>query len=319
MRMVPLPVLALGILLSTGPALAQVGPFPAVGEQPASPLPREDQQREERSRARARADASSSAVAVARGQAPAGKLSACLSTIDANADGAQDAARAWLTDAKGAERVDAAQCLGSAQVALAQFDDARGSFIAARDAAAPGDHGSRARLGAMAGNAALAGGDGAGALAALDTARADADKTDKALTGGIAIDRARALVALNRLDEASAALAEARTLNPSDAEGWLLSATLSRRANRLADAQAQIERAAALAPVDPQVGVEAGVIAMLAGHPEAARKSWRSVVAAAPQSPSADIARGYLAQLGVDARSDSPVNPDQIPAKDASR
>ena len=300
-------ILALsGASLTAAPADAQIGPFPAIGEQPASPLPKEDQQREARNRARAQAEASAAAPAAPIAAAPAGKLSACLSTIDANPGGAAEAAGKWLGDAKGAERVDAAQCLGSAQVALEEFGDARASFVTARDAAAPGDHASRARLGAMAGSAALADGDPATALAALDAARGEAGQiaggadagAEKTLRTGIAIDRARALVALKRDGEAVAALSEARSTDPENAEAWLLSATLSRRVGRLEDAQRQIERAAALAPVDPQVGLEAGVIAMLAGHADAARKSWQSVVAAAPQGPSAATAQGYLAQLG---------------------
>ena len=111
------------------------------------------------------------------------------------------------------------------------------------------------------------------------------------------MDRARALVALGRLDEAAAALAEARAADPGDAQVWLLSATLSRRTGKLAEAQSQIETAANLLPVDTEIGLEAGRIAILAGQEEAARKSWQSVVEAAPESPAADTARSYLAQL----------------------
>jgi tetratricopeptide (TPR) repeat protein len=149
----------------------------------------------------------------------------------------------------------------------------------------------------MAGNAALAQGDAGAALSALDRAQADA-AGDKAMQSGIATDRARALVALKRDDEAAAALAEARLADPGNSQAWLLSATLSRRMNKLVEAQAQIEKAATLQPVDPGIGLEAGVIAVLSGHDEAARKSWQSVVAAAPNSDEAATAKGYLAQLG---------------------
>ena len=145
----------------------------------------------------------------------------------------------------------------------------------------------------------LAGGDPAAALAALDQARSDADKAGEAkLRGTIAIDRARALVALNRQDEAAAALAEARAAVPKSAQAWLLSATLSRRQGKLSEAQQQIERAAELMPVDPEIGLEAGVIAVLSGRDAAARKSWESVVRAAPQSEAAKTAQSYLDQLG---------------------
>jgi Flp pilus assembly protein TadD len=176
-----------------------------------------------------------------------------------------------------------------------KWPEAQAAFLAARDAAA--DQTLRARLGAMAGNAGLAAGDAAAALAALDTAKADAGG-DKALAGGIAIDRARALVALKRDGEAAMALDEARADLPDNAQAWLLSATLSRRMGKLAEAQARIEKAAALLPIDPEIGLEAGVIAVLAGHDAAARKSWQSVIAAAPDSEAAATAKGYLAQLG---------------------
>jgi tetratricopeptide (TPR) repeat protein len=209
-------------------------------------------------------------------------------------------AQAWLAEgAKGpGERAEANLCLGLAQSRLGAWGEAETAFLAGRDAAGA-DRMLRARLGAMAGNAALAAGADARALAALDGAKADAAPLgDAGLSAGIALDRARALVGLKRPDEAGAALAEARAATPDNAEAWLLSATLSRRQGKLAEAQAQIVRAAELLPIDPAIGLEAGVIAMLAGHQEAARKSWASVVTAAPDSAEAATAKGYLAQLG---------------------
>ena len=151
----------------------------------------------------------------------------------------------------------------------------------------------------MAGNAALVTGDLASALDLLDIARADAIAASAGgMQGLIALDRARALVGLEQLEAAEAALAEARTLQPEDAETRLLSATLLRRMDRLAQAQEQIEEAARLAPLDPAVGLEAGVIAILSGREEAARASWLSVTSTAPESPEADTARAYLDQLG---------------------
>jgi Flp pilus assembly protein TadD len=218
----------------------------------------------------------------------------CLDLAENTPDEASDAAEAWLAKAQGPERALAGECLGIALTRQNRFEDAQNAFRNARDAAT--DKLLRARLGAMAGNAALAHGDAAAALAALDIAHDDAG-TDKALAGGIAIDRARALVALKRNDEAAAALAEARTAQPDNAQAWLLSATLSRRMNKLAEAQAQIEKAAELLPVDPEIGLEAGVIAMLSGREAAARRSWQSVVTAAPDSEAAATAKNYLAQL----------------------
>ena len=268
--------------------LAQVGALVTPGAAP--PLPHEQQGeplRPPRSTVRSR-PSPVPATAPNRGQR-------CIDLADQAPATAEDSAAAWLAKAQGPERAVAGECLGVALSRQDKWAEAQAAFLAARDSSA--DKVLRARLGAMAGNAALAQGDAAGALAALDGAHADG-AGDSVLTGGIALDRARALVMLKRHGEAEAALAEARTAAPDNAQAWLLSATLSRRMNKLAEAQAQIEKAAALLPVDPEIGLEAGVIAVLSGRTEAARKSWQSVITAAPDSEVAATARGYLAQLG---------------------
>jgi tetratricopeptide (TPR) repeat protein len=219
----------------------------------------------------------------------------CNSQAENAPSQAEGIAKAWLAKAQGAEKALAGECLGIALSRQAKWDEAQAAFITARDGAA--DKAIRARLGAMAGNAALARGDAASALAVLASAQADAG-ADKAMSSGIAADRARALVALKRDGEAAMALDESRSADPGNAQAWLLSATLSRRMNKLGEAQTQIEKAAALAPADPEIGLEAGVIAVLSGHDEAARKSWQSVITAAPDSDEAATAKGYLTQLG---------------------
>lgn len=274
------------------PLIAQVGPFTAPGTR-GTPFP-EKVERPARTRV--------VAAPILPPPVRAGKAQDCLNQIDDDPEEAVDTATAWLGTAKDAERTEAGLCLGLAQSRLEAWDDAEAAFLGAREAAGS-DRLMRARLGAMAGNAALAGGRPDHALAALDTARTDAQglgggAADGLLLTDVALDRARALVALKREDEAAAALAEARAAGPKNPEGWLLSATLSRRQGRLVEAQAQILKAAELLPVDPAIGLEAGVIAMLAGHEAAARRSWQSVIAAAPGSPQAATAQGYIAQLG---------------------
>lgn len=223
----------------------------------------------------------------------------CLTAVAADPERSARVAREALAEAIGRQRVRAGLCLGAALSELGRWDEARQAFADARDAAAEDDHASRARLGAMAGNAALAAGQPGQALALLAPAASAAQAAgDKALTASIALDRARALVAVNQPDEAATALAQAREAEPGNAQAWLLSATLARRQNRLIEAQAQIEQAAAIAPRDPEVGLEAGVIAVLSGKDEAARRSWNSVLAMAPQSDAAATARQYLSQLG---------------------
>jgi tetratricopeptide (TPR) repeat protein len=294
------------LMLASAPLAAQVGPFTPPGAREASPLPPELRDRKPRAKAQPPAPALPAPPVPERA---GGELRACLDLAASDPAAAEQSARAWLEMAQGPARADAGQCLGVALARAQAWDEAATAFLAARDAAPPDAHARRARLGALAGNAALAGGDGATALAALDPAASEAKVAgDAALGGEIAIDRARALVALTRAAEAEAPLAEARAALPGNAQAWLLSATLSRRLGKLAEAQAQIERAAELLPIDPAIGLEAGVIAVLSGRDEAARKSWASVIAAAPESDAATTARGYLAQLDA-----SPVQEGKAP------
>lgn len=229
----------------------------------------------------------------------------CLALAEQSPLAAIELARPWRASAQGAARVQASHCLGAAYARLGRWQPALVAFGEARDGLAATEHAYRARLGAMAGNAALATGSPDAALTALDTAQADAGADaagDAALAGEIALDRGRALVALGRLPEAETALEQARTAAPGSAQAWLLSATLARRLGKLGTAQQQIERAADLLPTAPEIGLEAGVIAVLSGREGAARRSWQSVIGAAPDSPEADMARGYLAQLAAPAR-----------------
>ena len=267
--------------------LAQVGPFGTASPQPVSPLPPEITERKPPNKAKAE---------------PARKTSEfdrCLADLKSDPDGVAERASKWMDKALGLEKAQAGHCLGLALARLENWPEAEAAFLAARDALGDEVPDYRARLGSMAGNAAMAHGDAQAALTAFETAHSDAEKAGNTqLAGSIAMDRARALVALGRAEEAEAALAEARKADPGDAQVWLLSATLSRRMGKLAEAQAQIEKAADLLPIDTQIGLEAGRIAMLAGRDDAARKSWQSVIDAAPESPAADTARSYLAQLG---------------------
>lgn len=226
------------------------------------------------------------------------QLRECLDAVAASAADGLIRADQWATAATAADKPLALRCRGSALVALQRWDEAESTFLAARDATPADNREARARLAAMAGNAALAKGANDQALRHFDTARADAKTAaGKQLIGDIQVDRSRALVGLERPDEAEMALDEARNTSPQNAEAWLLSATLSRRKGNLVDAQAQIEQAAALRPTDPEIGLEAGEIAVLSGRDETARRSWESVKAIAPGTAAAETAAAYLAQL----------------------
>ena len=257
--------------------LLQVGPAPTTS--PVSPLPPEMLEQRERSRRDAYVEVGPETS----------RLAQCLARTRTDPGGAIEEAEAWLEQASGGERGDAGQCLGVAQTQVGQRADAADTFLAARDATGQDDQRARALRGGLAGGALLADGDAAGAIALLDQAQADADAAGEAsIRGQIAIDRAIALVALDRTGEAASALDTARTAVPDNAQAWLLSATLSRRDGDLATAQTRIERAAMLAPLDPAIG----------RRDEAARRSWQSVIEAVPGSAEAATAQGYLDQLG---------------------
>lgn len=233
--------------------------------------------------------------------APLTPAAQCRKLLAGNPAEAQAYAEKWLKDLKGSARVEPGQCLGMALAAQGEWDEAEAAFAEARELTPANEPAGRARLGGMAGNALLAAGKPEAALARLDQAHGEAlGASDLPLAGEISIDRARALVALKRDGDAATALATARTNAADNGQGWLLSATLSRRQGKLAEAQQQIQVAAQLMPLDPEVGLEAGVIAVLAGNEGAARRSWLSVVKAAPGSETARTAQSYLDQLGPD-------------------
>lgn len=275
--------------------LLQVGPAPGQPSDAASQLPPEIRDRKPRTEAQARPAPPPAA--------PAPKERECAAGIAADAEAAEEFAQTWRDGATGEDRALADLCLGMALTEQTRWAEAEAAFIDGRDAAAFQTP-LRARLGSMAASAALAQGAAERALSQLDVVATDLGAGRSGpMALSITLDRARALAALKRLDEAEAPLAEARALAPGSAEAWLLSATLSRRLGKLDEAQARIEKAVELLPIDPEIGLEAGVIAMLSGREDAARKSWQSVIAAAPQSPAAQTARGYLAQLASPAAS----------------
>lgn len=226
------------------------------------------------------------------------RLADCMAIARRDPATAVSDANQWLEGLGGPERALPMQCLGFAYTSLLRWDAAQDAFAGARDTLGTTDHIGRARLGAMAGNAALAAQEYADALDLLSAARGDALAAGQAeMAGTIEAERARAHVGLGQIDQAEKSLATARTDAPQVSDVWLLSATLARRAGNLADAQGWIETAAALAPQDVAIGLEAGVIAALAGFDAAARASWQSVVDTAGDSPQAETARAYLAQL----------------------
>jgi len=231
-------------------------------------------------------------------QAKPSWLGDCFELVESDPARAHAQAQIRRETVSGDERVLANHCLGLAATRLERWEEAREAFLAGRNEVPADDMRMRARLGAMAGNAALAQGDRDDALALLASAYGDAQAASAGdLQAFIALDQASLLVSLGRLEEAAALLEESRRLQPANPESWLLLATLMRRMDRLDEAQAHIEEAAKLAPTDPRIALEAGAIAVLGGRDDAARQSWESVIALEPEGALADIARGYLQQL----------------------
>lgn len=266
-------------------ALLQVGPNPLGGGMAGDELVRDRPARAE-------------VAEEAEMNATSAWLRTCLGQLEEDPARAHATAQIRRTETTGADRVLANHCLGMAASELGLWQDARAAFSDARGETPQDETRTRARFAALAGNAALAGGDPDSALALLTLAEDDARSAKAALLEAIAAtDRARALVSLGRGDEALSALESATVLAPDRAEGWLLKATLLRRMERLSGAQSAIERAAALAPLNAEIGLEAGVIAVLGGREDAARASWQSVIELAPGQPAADTAKAYLAQL----------------------
>lgn len=263
-----------------------------VGPNPAAPPPMSIPPELEEQRAR------TAAAAANQEPRPASRLVECLRLAAEDAEAAYDSATTWRANARDAERAQAAHCQGLALVRMERYAEARDIFAVARGEVGDDNPTYRARLGAMAGNAAMAGREATAAIPHFERAIADANNAGQSdIASGLEIDLARALVAAERPEDAIAALDRAREASPADPRAWLLSAKLSRQLGRLMEAQRQIEQAATLAPRDPTVGLEAGVIAALANRPEDARRSFESVLLVAPDGAEAERARAYLAQL----------------------
>lgn len=268
--------------------ILQVGPNPAAGAIP--DVPEELRNRPARDTAEQTA---------AKPSPRSEYLARCLALTTSEPEDALDFANAWRLQVESdLELAQTAHCLGLGLVRLERFEEAREAFETASSEAPPTLPAYRARLAAMAGNAALADGKPATAEPLFGQAVAHATAAaDAPLAASLHVDRARALVAAGRPEDAAEALAAARGEDPANARAWLLSATLSRRLERFGEAQAQIERAAELDPRNPAIGLEAGVIAALSGRDEDARRSFESVLLVAPESDEANRARAYLEQL----------------------
>lgn len=221
------------------------------------------------------------------------RLRQCAALVRSNPAEALDSANQWLAAQGG---LPARQCLGLAYVALQRWAPAATVYeAAAREAAAAADP-ARADFWVQAGNAWLAAGEAAKALAAFDAALATPALSDQ-LRGEVHLDRARAQAAAGQTAPARQDIDRALQLVPADPFAWYLSAALARRENNLARAGTDIARAVELAPADPDIGLLAGTIAGLSGHMDEAERRYRAVVAAAPDSDAGREAAASLATM----------------------
>ena len=266
--------------------IAQVGPNPALGAPPSVPEELLEQRRRNAERQQEADETQRS------------RLAECLSLVAESERRGTEFARNWRETAGADDAAQATHCLGFSHIRAGRFGEAQASFATALGEAREDNPAYRARLGGMAGNAALVSGDGASAERYFAGAVEDAQRAaDAGLTAGLSVDHARALVALRRPDEAATALNTARTLDPSNTRAWLLSATLARRLDQLVEAQEHIAYAAELSPDDPAIALEAGVIAALSGSMQDARRNFETVLSLAPDGNEAPRARSYLEQL----------------------
>ena len=228
------------------------------------------------------------------------RLRMCVEQAASDPSTALAEADKWVSQARGSARSKPLQCLGHVHAVLLRWDAAEAAFAEAAAVAAVGDPLRLAAVLGQAGNAALAGDHPDRALVHFDAALKQ-PSGGAAARGQLQLDRARALVALDRADDAAAAFVAAQADAPDEPLVWLLSATFARRSEDLTAAQRLIEVAAKLAPsnsdLGPDIGLEAGVIAVLGGRDAAARQSWQSVRLIAPTSKAAGVARAYLDQL----------------------
>lgn len=271
----------------------------AIGQSPYSPelealMRHRDEKRASEARTRIAQEQQGTSLASVIPPAIAERLSSCLSSADLKPEtGLADAAK-WAGEGGGAY---AAHCKGYALGKAGRFADAAAAFESG--AVQPGaDAPTQARLWSQAGNAAMAAGDPARALADLNRAL-EKPLPASLSTGEIHLDRARARVATGDLKGARSDMDQTLVMAPQDPLAWLLSATLARRMDDLPMARAHIEKAAKLSRNDPDIALEQGVIYALTGDRDpAAKAAFQRAQEVAPKgSAVAGKASAYLAQL----------------------
>lgn len=240
------------------------------------------------------------------------RLGACATLAEQNPEAAVAEGARWLLENGGA---DAEQCLALGYVRSGEWQQAVEAFDRAAESLPAGDT-RRSALLAQAANAALAGGDAAGAKARFDTLLAMPGLAPSE-HGEALLDRARALVVLGDSAAAQADLMAAQELAPNDPMVWLFSATLARRQGQVDDAGVLIDRALELDQHDPAILLEAGNIAIQLNAFDVAREAWTRAVRGDADGPAGQAAQRNLDRLAAMVAEDGSV-PVDLPTPDAA-
>jgi tetratricopeptide (TPR) repeat protein len=217
-------------------------------------------------------------------EADRGRYAACLALTHSDPVRAIATAQAWRVENGG---TGALHCLALAQFERRDYPAAFASYDLAVKASLTAGDGQVVVLLAQAADAALIAGQPERALGFLDRALAsgsDGAAISPRVEASLRSTRAEALVDLKRDKDAGADLARATTIDPQNADGWLLQATLARRMGDLALAETAILKAGELAPDNAEVQYEAGTIAAVQGRMDLARTAWTAAAAADPDS-----------------------------------
>jgi tetratricopeptide (TPR) repeat protein len=186
-----------------------------------------------------------------------------------------------------------------------QSDEARAAFVAGLAELGEDEHAYRARLGALAGLAAMSTGDTDAAYGLIADARADALVAGaEALALNLALDQARAAEASGRLEIAAQLLADIRARDPANVAGWLYSAQTARAQGRFDEASAFLERGQALHPDDEELAIESALLARDMGDRDLARARFQAIVEGGGRY--APIARQFLDELDAPGAAPSP-------------
>jgi tetratricopeptide (TPR) repeat protein len=233
----------------------------------------------------------------------------CVALVKKDAEKAVATASSWRLNGGGSL---ARVCLGMAYSQLGRWAPAATAFDQAARAGEVAQDPRRADFWVQSGNAWLAADDPTKAVSAFDAALATTSLTPE-LRGEVHLDRARAQVALGKLQPARTDIDKGLQLVGRDPFAWYLSAALAIREGNMARAAADAAKSVELAPDDPDVLLNAGTIAGTVGDVALARQRYAQVAKLAPNS---EAGRAAQAALVANSQPEAPAEPAEDPADD---